>query len=84
MKKITPYLIIIYMVIIVLICLFFVPYEIENTNYGPLGDRNPIYYTYIHSDIFNLEGRLIYSRLTFYLIIPAIFIYLINKLLTKK
>ena len=72
------------MVTLVLICLFFVPFEIEKTNHGPFGDRNPVYYKYIHSDIFNLEGSLIYSRLIFYLIIPAIFIYLINKLLTKK
>lgn len=84
MNNHTKYLIIIYMVILAVICIFFVPFEIEKTNYGPFGDRNPVYYTYIHSDIFNLEGRLIYSRLTFYLIIPAIIIYLINKLLTKK
>jgi hypothetical protein len=72
------------MVILVFICLYFVPFEIEKTNYGPFGERNPVYYSYIHSDIFNLEGSLIYSRLIFYLIIPAIIIYLINKLLTKN
>jgi hypothetical protein len=71
------------MVIIVVIMLFFVPIEIEKINLGPFGDRNPTYILREHSSLFSLEGNIIYLRLLTYLLVPGLFLFLINKLFSK-
>lgn len=81
---VTKFLITIYLITIILICLFYVPFQIENTNYGPFADRNPNYYTNTHSNIFSTEGTIIYFRFFIYILIPAIILYLINKLITNS
>ena len=83
MKSLSRILLIIYMVIIVVIMLFFVPIEIEEMNLGPFGDRNPTYIVREHSNIFSLDGNVVYLRLFTYLLIPGLFLFLINKLLSK-
>lgn len=71
------------MVIIVVIMLFFVPIEIEKINLGPFGDRNPTYIVREHSSLFSLEGNIVYLRLLTYLLVPGLFLFLINKLFSK-
>ena len=83
MKLLTKISIIIYMVIIVLTVVYFVPIEIERTNMGPFEDRNPTYIVREHSNIFSLDGNVVYLRLFTYLLIPGLFLFLINKLLSK-
>lgn len=63
--------------------LFFVPIEIEKINLGPFGDRNPTYILREHSSLFSLEGNIIYLRLLTYLLVPGLFLFLINKLFSK-
>ncbi len=83
MKLLTKILIMIYMVIIVITVLYFVPIEIERTNMGPFGDRNPTYIVREHSSLFSLEGNIVYLRLLTYLLVPGLFLFLINKLFSK-
>ena len=83
MKLLTKISIIVYMVIIIITVLYFVPIEIERTNMGPFGDRNPTYIVREHSSLFSLEGKIVYLRLLTYLLVPGLFLFLINKLFSK-
>ena len=78
MKTHTKYLTLIYMLIIIVICVLFVPYQ--DINYSSRG--NEIITT--HSNLFNEGyGTMEILRLFVYFFVPAIFLYLINKIITK-
>lgn len=77
LKKI---LVLIYLLIVILNCLLFVPFQIQHGGFGPFGTS----YTTIHSNIFEVTGTMEYYRFIIYLMIPGLFLYLINFFFNKR